>query len=91
VVAGAGDFLGLLALEEEAHGLDPVGLPRAEVLLLAAAGDFEAATADSAAAASSAWPPRPAIRAGSSATRTSPTGSSTAASARLSATSPNNL
>ena len=47
VVQGASDFLGLLALEEEAHGLDAVGLSRADVLLLAAAGDGQAATAES--------------------------------------------
>ena len=46
VVKLAGDLLGLLALEEEAHRLDAVGLAGADVLLLTARGDLQAAAAE---------------------------------------------
>src|SRR5262249_15467349 len=46
MVQGPGDLLGFLALEEEADRLDAVRLTGADVLLLAAAGDREAAAAE---------------------------------------------
>jgi hypothetical protein len=42
----AGDFVGLLALEEQAHGLDAVGLTGTDVLLLTARGDLETAATE---------------------------------------------
>src|SRR6266851_1851712 len=46
MVKVAGDFIGLFALEEEAHRLDAVGLTGADVLLLTACGDLDAAAAE---------------------------------------------
>jgi hypothetical protein len=45
VIENAGNLVGLLALEEEADGLHAMGLSGADVLLLAACGDLEAAAA----------------------------------------------
>ena len=45
VIEPAGDLVGLEPLEVEAHGLDAVGLAGADVLLLAAGGDFDLAAA----------------------------------------------
>jgi hypothetical protein len=45
VVESTGNLVGLLALEEEADGLHAMGLSGADVLLLAARGDLDAAPA----------------------------------------------
>src|SRR5262249_21721251 len=45
VIEPAGDLVGFEALKEEAHRLNPVGLGRSDVLLLAAGGDFDLAAA----------------------------------------------
>ena len=45
VIETAGDLVGLEALEVESHGLDAVSLAGADVLLLTAAGDVDAALA----------------------------------------------
>ena len=45
MVESAGNLIGFLALEEEANGLYAMGLSGTDVLLLAARGDLDAATA----------------------------------------------
>ena len=48
VIESAGDLVGFEASEEESHGLNAVGLPGTDVLLLAARRNFDATFAEDA-------------------------------------------